>query len=198
MGLFDFFKSKEKKEPEKPITKPNEQGEFNLSLADFSEKIHRSEVLADAWIDPEFAKEFASGPPKKKGDIIELKTHEARIILEGKVVDVTFDPEVAAKNIDGFVQKINLQLNWLTKSKNLVNEVIIRDLLPLKNENWLEENQSAISEEDFINSIHLTSIDFNKNAAFELFFDDGDLFWGHSISVSVNAKREVKEATIAG
>jgi hypothetical protein len=208
MGLFDFFKRKSdtnnKNVPEKPPVEPNDQGEYNLKLSDFSEKIHSAEVLKDAWInpipDPEFEKAIAGltiGPPMKKGDIIELKTYMVNVVLWGQVVDVTFDPDTAAKNLDDLIQKINKQLSWLTKNKDLVDEIIIRDLLPLKNENWLED-QAPISKEDFLQAIRPNSIDFIRNAALDLYYDDGDLFFGHTIKVSISAKPEVKKATMEG
>ncbi|RZK57401.1 MAG: DUF2262 domain-containing protein [Pedobacter sp.] len=205
MGLFDFFKRKDKGEPEKPLVKPNNLGEFNLQLADFSEKIHRSEVLADAWINPNFDPEFEAaiahlrtGTPMKKGDIIELKTYIINILLWEHKVELTFDLDNASKNINEFVQKINKQLNWIIKSKSLIDEAIISKLLQLKNDSWLDEDQQPVTKEDFIKSMQLISIDFASNAAFDLYFDDGDLFYGHTIIVNVNSKREIKNASIAG
>lgn len=201
MGLLDFFKRNKKNQPEKPIFEANEKGEFNLQLTDFEEKIHKSEVLADAWIDPEFAAEFAqlkTGTPSKKGDIIELKTYVTNVALWGHKVELTFDPNIASKNINEFVQKINKQLNWLIKGKSLIDAAVIAELLQLKNDSWLDDGQKPVHQEYFLKSIQLISVDFTTNAAFDLYFDDGNLFWGHSIIVNVNSKCEIKDASIAG
>lgn len=201
MGIFDFFKRKEKTQPEKPVVKAKDKGEFDLQLTDFNEKIHKAKAIADAWIDPAFESEFAhlkTGEPSKKGDIIELKIYVANVALWGNKVELTFDPVIASKDINDFVQKINKQLDWLTKNKSLIKKAITSDLLQLKNESWLDEDQQTINKEDFIKPIQLTSVDFAKKAAFDLYFDDGNLFWGHSIILNVNSKREIKGASIAG
>jgi len=201
MGFFDFFKRQDKTEPKKPPVEPNGRGEFNLQLSDFSLKIHKSVILEDVKIDTEFNKEFAHllvGKPAKAGDAIELKSYYLNIVLWGQSAEVMFDSGIAHDSLQDFILKINQQLNWLVKSKNLVEEVIIRDLLQLKNDNWLEENQSQLNKDEFLRSIQLTSINFSQHAEFNMLFDAGDLFEKHSINVKVGSKKEVEKATIVG
>ena len=55
--------------------------------------------------------------------------------------------------------------------------------LPVKNQGWLQDDQEAISEEDFLNAVTLTAIDMNSDGSFEFYYDDGGLFCGHCIIV---------------
>jgi hypothetical protein len=64
-----------------------------------------------------------------------------------------------------------------------VHERAVQDLLPLKNDGWLEEGEVALTPYQFQESMTLESITVSAEGSFEFFFDDGDLFWGHSIIV---------------
>ena len=50
----------------------------------------------------------------------------------------------------------------------------------------------------FINSITLSSLSVYSEGDFEIFFSDGDIFWGHSIIVSGNIHEGLSSAEIAG
>ena len=64
-----------------------------------------------------------------------------------------------------------------------------KELVELANE-WLQDDDEAeideITKEMFINSITLSSLSVYSEGDFEIFFSDGDIFWGHSIIVSGN------------
>ncbi|WPP52997.1 DUF2262 domain-containing protein [Catalinimonas niigatensis] len=77
-------------------------------------------------------------------------------------------------------------------------KIIIEELLPLKNESWLEEHDQPFTESDFEKRIKITSISVWDDGAFESWFDDGDLFWGHGINVNGNLSDGVESAGIAG
>ena len=70
-------------------------------------------------------------------------------------------------------------------------------LLKLKNDLWLEEDEKKITKKDFKNRIKFTSLYvFSESANF--YFDDGDLFWGHTIEVTINQNLEFIDANIVG
>ena len=57
------------------------------------------------------------------------------------------------------------------------------ELLDLRNEVWREEGDVVIDATEFGARMRLTSIGMSDGGSFEFWFDDGDLFWGHSICV---------------
>jgi hypothetical protein len=71
------------------------------------------------------------------------------------------------------------------------------DLLPLKNESWLEDEQE-LSPADFISRLSLESITLSPEGECEIFFADGELFWGHVIIVLWNHTKGFHSAEIAG
>jgi hypothetical protein len=71
------------------------------------------------------------------------------------------------------------QLEW---NEKLV-EYAKNELLDIKNEHWLEEDEKEVTPEQFKSRMVLKSVSLQPNKRFNFCFDDGDLFWGHGISV---------------
>jgi len=201
MGLFNFFKPKNKNinnnRSEKSPIEADLQGKFNLHLSDFSTKRHSAEVIS-VKLSPDFYELFPEANKSVETGKRQISTSVVKLIFWGQHVEVSFDPNVTSSGSEEFIIKINNQLNWLIKHKHLVDEVIIRDLLPLKNDSWLDENETVLSEERFLEAISLTSIDFDQNAGATLYYDDGNTFFGHTIVVEISSKQKVKQASIAG
>ena len=201
MGIFDFLKRKENNtsKTEKEPIKCNQLEEYVITFSDFTENEHLSEVLENPIISSEFEKEFAHlivGKPLKNGEIILLKYYSVFINIWEQIVEFIFETEI--ENKERFVEKINSQLNWLSKNRDYINENITQNLLNLKNENWLYKNELPKNKTEFIKLISLKSINFIQNSAFNLNFEDGNLFDGHSIEVKLNSKREVKKVLLEG
>ena len=62
-----------------------------------------------------------------------------------------------------------------------VLDSIARDLLPLKSENWQEDDGSTVSREQFEARMVLRNITIRPDGDFEVSYDDDDLFFGHDI-----------------
>lgn len=84
--------------------------------------------------------------------------------------------------------------DWNTR----VKEFAADRLLPLKNDNWLQEDESDLSREDFISRMTLKEISADEGGSFTFWHDDGDLFWGHTIAISGNIAEGLKDADIPG
>jgi hypothetical protein len=81
---------------------------------------------------------------------------------------------------------------WCAKIKQFAAD----QLLDLKNDNWLHEDEGEVSQAEFISCMTLTEVLIDESGDFTFYYDDGDLFWGHSISVSGNLKQGLLEAGI--
>jgi hypothetical protein len=77
-------------------------------------------------------------------------------------------------------------------------QVAATSLLDLKNTSWLDEGQSPVTATEFQAKLKLISIAIEKGGGFVLEFDDGDLFWGHTILVDGNLRDGLIEANLAG
>ncbi|MBS4192440.1 DUF2262 domain-containing protein [Bacillus sp. FJAT-49705] len=89
------------------------------------------------------------------------------------------------------------QDEWNQKIRKYASE----ELVELANE-WLQDNDEAeideITKEMFMNFMELSSISVYPDGDFEMFFFDGDMFWGHSIIVNGNINGDFTSVEIAG
>jgi len=113
-------------------------------------------------------------------------------------VEITFDPEGVDRDLESFVFKVETLVHRINNSQKSFENAIARRLLSLKNETWLEENEKPISKSQFISRIKLTNISFFSDLSAELYFDDGQLFWGHTIVIDITKSGRVEDANIAG
>lgn len=70
-----------------------------------------------------------------------------------------------------------------------------KTLLETKNERWLEDDEEPLQPAEFIQRLSLQSLTIYCDGSFEFSFDDGDLFWGHSINVSGSLAEGLTDAS---
>jgi hypothetical protein len=69
-------------------------------------------------------------------------------------------------------------------------------LLDLHNDTWNDGDK--IGPEIFMGRMDLETISLYADGTAELYYNDGDLFWGHTILVSVDEQGGFEDASIAG
>ena len=110
---------------------------------------------------------------------------------------VFIDTDSRKKTIQvlSFVHKVISDFKTFDESaRNFAAE----ELLALKNDAWLDEGEAIVSKEDFISKMLIESITFEENKQFQICYNDGELFWGHSIIVDINKKGMPNKAEIYG
>ncbi|MCO5948793.1 MULTISPECIES: DUF2262 domain-containing protein [Mucilaginibacter] len=107
---------------------------------------------------------------------------------------VDFEAEHMQKATD-LATQIN---NWLNEGLESVKQFTATSLIKLKNESWLDEDQPLVSEDVFINTIELDGVLVFSDGSFEVYFDDNDLFWGHTIKVDIDQSFEIEGANLWG
>jgi hypothetical protein len=79
-----------------------------------------------------------------------------------------------------------------------IEDYAVRQLLPLKNESWLDENEVELTADQFKERMALESITVYPDGSFDFWHKDGDLFWGHSIQISGSLSEGPTDADIPG
>ena len=74
----------------------------------------------------------------------------------------------------------------------------MQELLPLKNENWLDEGEAELSADQFKSRMTLESVTVEPGGSFDFWHNDGDLFCGHSIQISGSLSEGPTRADIPG
>ncbi len=77
-------------------------------------------------------------------------------------------------------------------------ERALTDLLTLKNESWREEDEPAVTADEFVARLAPQSVCIDAQGAFEFCFFDGDLFWGHAVMIDGSLESGPTRANIAG
>jgi hypothetical protein len=112
----------------------------------------------------------------------------------GNLIDVTISIEGLDKDLVISLVKKTYQTIKVQEENYKIKTT--EELIDLHNETWNEGK--SISEKEFINRIKLTGILFFCEGNAELYYDDGDLFWGHTIVVDINQNGEYESAQICG
>lgn len=79
-----------------------------------------------------------------------------------------------------------------------VLDCAVENLLELKNDSWLEDDEKPVAADAFRQRIELQSISMDEEGWFEFCFGDDDLFWGHAILVRGTLEDGPEDADIAG
>ncbi|WP_282043425.1 DUF2262 domain-containing protein [Winogradskyella flava] len=189
MGIFSRFRKTEN---------------YNLKKSDFTTEKEESEVEV-TFISDEFAKSLAEykkkqGIPERENDSKKFTsvTRFANITLFGNKIRIQYDPTEIEIDENIFINQINEKLNWISENEIMIYRGITDKLLILKNEDWVEENAETLSDKQFIKCLTLTSILFFHDGSSQLGFDDGNLFWGHSIMVDLSKDNKFIDAELLG
>lgn len=126
-----------------------------------------------------------------------ISTFEKKLLWNDTSINLSFDQDTEANMTSALVTAHVLmenQLDWDSR----IRQYAVGELLELKNDNWLDEGEVEVSAETFKNLMKLYAISVEPEGEFVFWFDDGDLFWGHSIMVEGNLSGEFSDANIAG
>ena len=72
------------------------------------------------------------------------------------------------------------------------------ELLELKNDAWLEGSEPVVTKADFVARMSIETVAFGKEGGYAIWYDDGYLFFGHGICVTVGSRGKPEEASIHG
>ena len=113
-----------------------------------------------------------------------------------KILNIIFQLKIEnkaeLKKVKDIFSNIEI-IDFIEKAK----EYAVKKLLKLKNDLWLEEDEKEVTKKEFKARMKFTSLYvFSESANF--YFDDGDLFQGHTIEVNVNQNLEFTDANIVG
>jgi hypothetical protein len=86
------------------------------------------------------------------------------------------------------------QVKW----KQSIEAYAIQALLGIKNSDWLEDDEVELTAEEFLSRITLETVSVAAEGDFEFWYNDGDIFAGHSIVVRGNLELGPIEACAEG
>jgi hypothetical protein len=106
--------------------------------------------------------------------------------------------EIHINNIEGLekiLRTIEYKLNRICKDEETLREFAAKKLLKLANE-WNEGEK--VTKEDFVSRMRLEAVEFYNDLSSGLYYNDGDLFWGHTITIDIDKNGKCTRAEFQG
>ncbi|GHT22403.1 hypothetical protein FACS189430_04130 [Bacteroidia bacterium] len=172
---------------------------FSLKGASKSDILNSFYAIPNTIVVEHKPKTAKDNPPFISKTMGELEFNEDTQVYEGNFLSVYIsidcDTYAKAKKI---LPKIEEKINRMEEIDKTAKICSAKKLLKLKNDTWLDEDETEINEDEFIAKMKMESISFYANGAYSLYYADGDIFWGHSIVVNFSRTDIPKDAQIAG
>lgn len=122
---------------------------------------------------------------------------EANVDWLGAEIALNFDQD---NSMDRCAQAAKALMAGQEDWDEQVRAYAAQELLDLAKD-WAQDgggDEEEITQEQFIQRMELESIQVNEDGSFEFWFNDGDLFWGHSIRVSGDLSQGPTDAQMEG
>jgi hypothetical protein len=106
--------------------------------------------------------------------------------------------EVTINNIEGLesaMDTIDEKIDAIRRDDTKFREFAARKLLKLANE-WSDGEK--VTKEDFISRMRLETVAFDNELSIGLYYDDGGLFLGHTITVDIDKDGRCTRAEFHG
>ena len=106
--------------------------------------------------------------------------------------------EVHINNIEGLekaLAAIDGRIGSIRQNETVYREFAAKKLLKLAND-WSEGEK--VTKEDFVSRMRLESVEVLNDLSIGLYYDDGDLFWGHTITVDIDKNGKCTRAEFQG
>lgn len=126
-----------------------------------------------------------------------IEWFEGDVKWNGEFVRINFSAD-GNKDISASLKVAEILWDEQTKWKKRVEDYAVQELLSLKNDNWLEEEELPLTPDQFQSRMKLLSISLYPEGGFDFWHDDGDMFWGHSIQISGSLSEGLTQADIPG
>ena len=125
------------------------------------------------------------------------KGFQARIEVAGAACDLTLLDFGEGGTDAATALAVRIEA-FLNASLDATKGYAADSLLELKNETWRDEDEPPLDAAAFVGRLTLEGVNAFSNGTFEVYFDDGDLFWGHSVRVDVDASLAFERAELVG
>jgi len=148
-------------------------------------------------------KTSAANPPVKIPSVGAIEFDEKYQCFSGKYrrkpysFTLTVDTS-DRKALTGLIPSLSDIIRNIADIDSRARKYAASELLELKNDTWLEDGEDMCSEDDFMARMSIETLSFSEDGDFEIYYEDGDLFWGHSIKVDITGGGKIERAEICG
>ncbi len=127
----------------------------------------------------------------------DVKWYEGVFAVGGS--SISFNLEVNEQgDVAPALNRARQVLGDLERHARGARDYAVEQLLDLKNESWLDEDEEPVTAEQFQARMELRGLVFSRNGEVTFYHRDGDLFYGHSIQIAMDAADRFIDADIPG
>jgi hypothetical protein len=128
----------------------------------------------------------------------EYDWYEGKLKVQQLDISIQLSTDEDSSVASAFKRATNLA-GELENHALLAKEFAAQRLLQIKNETWIEdEDEEPLTTEQFQQRMILESISIDLDGDVSFYHNDGDLFWGHCILVTMDSENNFIIAEIAG
>lgn len=131
----------------------------------------------------------------------EYEWYEGNFTDNQRLIEITVH-HTTPKKLEKLLQFIDEQMQSKFYEKMLLE--MEAEMIELKNDVWIGEDEETGEEEppmtieNFRKRISISSIVFYDDCSASIYCNDDDIFWGHSIDISVDKNGKYKDVNLAG
>lgn len=126
-----------------------------------------------------------------------IRWYTGRLSLGSESIAVSLIPDKDG-NPDSAFSRARSVVARYRQYADRAKDFAVTSLLGLKNGDWLAEDEPDVTPSEFASRITVRSITFRADGSVSWWFDDGDLFLGHSIEVAMKPDDGFGSAVISG
>ncbi len=127
--------------------------------------------------------------------------YTGKVELDGVPVTLRLYPG-EEDDLEPALQRARELLAGLSDYSRRAEAYAVQELLPLKNEHWLEDlgddEEPPLTPEQFTSRMTLEALVFYAEGDVNFYYDDGDMFYGHTIELMMDAADNFVNADIPG
>lgn len=127
----------------------------------------------------------------------EYDWYEGRIKVQQSEIPIRLSTDEEGEVASACRRATNFVIELENRAQS-AKEYAVERLLELKNETWIDENEEPSTSEQFKHRMVIESISIDSDGEVSFYHNDGDLFWGHCILVTMDNKNNFIHAEIAG
>lgn len=108
--------------------------------------------------------------------------------VEFSIAREQFETGSSIEELIGFIEGSRLRLL----------DQVLEELLEIKNEDWLRDGEPPLSGEDFRRSLSMAAVSVGPSGHLRISYQDGGMFWGHEVVISLFPDRSVAKIDLEG
>lgn len=127
----------------------------------------------------------------------ECDWYESQVAFSETQISISLSIEDNAK-VESMFTRASSVVRQLKHYSKDAKEYAVEQLLKLKNETWLDEDDKFLTSEEFKNQMALEGLVFSPDGEVEFYYNDGNLFSGHCILITMDKDSCFIDASIFG